>query len=332
MRVVIFLLGLIFVSCSQKQIILNTQNQKDYLVFLDAPLVEDNIKLYTSINKFPFISSKICDVKNYNIKAINISKVNDYNICDYKIIYIKDIYIKDFKIVSNNLIENIAHSYNLNPLKFKKWIKDGGIIWFQGAIYVTGYEFFNITPNFKKSISYLLNKTKNMKINNIALPQELLTTKTEDIVNYKKIIKNYLNNSLHLKKDFFAGIYFLKKSLPYKIYRIGNGAFVVIRDYNVCEKYSRDIRIDAYDKAVGEYVIKGFVIKDKISDLMLLNLKLMGKYLQYKPFKKIFIYTSNNLIFYAKKIKQYLSQYTNNIEIIVNKKNVNEIKFGFKNE
>jgi hypothetical protein len=333
MRFFIAVLALLFIGCAQKDIFYTQKPKKEKIVFINAPKINEEMDIYGSINRFPFVSSKLCDIKNYSIEAKNISKITDATLFDYKIIYVTDIHAKDFKRKSNDILNSLAVSYGLTPLRLLSWIENGGILWIQGGVYVTGYEYFNLTPNFKKSVNYLIRKTEKMKLFSKNLKTEVLKARKKDFINYTSIVKKYpFENGVLVKKECFAFVYFLDSKTPYKIFRNKKGAVVFIRDYDLCFGSSRKIRLKALDDALGFYEIYGVYIKKEITPLIKENLNTMGEYLKRKPFKKLIIFSNIKTQNKAIKIKNYMKKYTKNIKIVIKNLKNGEIKFGYENE
>ncbi len=107
----------------------------------------------------------------------------------YDILYIMPLWVGDLYLPYDDLMKNIAYSYNISELQMEileKWIKEGGILWIESAIYVSPYDM-KINRFNEKSINDIVEKLKGMSIFGHKISLNVLKADSIDEFNVVKI-------------------------------------------------------------------------------------------------------------------------------------------------
>ncbi len=100
-----------------------------------------------------------------SLKAADIWKLrNDGSL--YDVIYTNPLWIGDLPIKENDLLKNIAYSSNISEEQFKvleNWIKEGGILWIESAIFISSYDY-NLNNFNDQKLKELTEKIRAMTI------------------------------------------------------------------------------------------------------------------------------------------------------------------------
>ncbi|WP_457562340.1 hypothetical protein [Caminibacter pacificus] len=243
MRYIIIILSLLLLGCEVKKQTIEYPK----IDFIQNSKINYKIFNEINVNEFPFVGSEICGIKTFKLNASNIKNINNKNIFQYRYIYVPDIWVKNFKN-RKDFLKSLSATFSLNYNTLLKWLKQGGILWVQGGIFSSGYEYVG---DFEKSKKLLISKTKNINFFNEKMPKEILEAKKIDFINFSKLKKKYKN--LTLEKNYYALVYFLKPSAIYEIIKFDEGFVVFLRDYDYCNKWGYKIRIDILNKISEQF-------------------------------------------------------------------------------
>ena len=150
----------------------------------------------------------------------------------YDFIYIKPIWIGNFSLKSDDLLENLAINYNVSDEEvriLKDWLKQGGVLWIESAIFVSSYDMELNKIDMKKllNFAYKLKKCKlfgkNLKVfifrttrvdkfHTKTLIKEIEVSKNSLSPKVKEILNDI--NKLLLIQDDYIGIYFTVDGTP----------------------------------------------------------------------------------------------------------------------
>ena len=203
----------------------------------------------------------------------------------YDFIYVLPIWINEFKKVSNDLYKNIGFTYNLSSKEqeiLKWWIKEGGILWVESAIYSTRYDTFKKDGEIDETAIYnkMAQKTENLKF----LEQEVYSYTYKnpkiDIINYNPSNIEFKTSS---KIDYFSDIKTLKIQTDNYLttYLQPKGEILVKNKKN----NQPLVTFLKYGKG-GIVFLRDFEFEDKRFDGELLRWKLISYLLEKKYIKK----------------------------------------------
>ncbi|NWF98256.1 MAG: hypothetical protein HXY52_04885 [Nitrospirae bacterium] len=99
------------------------------------------------------------------LKSADIWKLrNDKNIYDF--LYTTPLWIGDLQLTQNDLLKNIVYSSNISEEQFnvlENWIKQGGILWIESAIFISSYDY-NLNNFNEKKIKDITDRLSVMTI------------------------------------------------------------------------------------------------------------------------------------------------------------------------
>ncbi len=99
------------------------------------------------------------------LKSADIWKLrNDRNLYDF--LYSTPLWIGDLQITESDLLKNIVYSSNISEEQFKvieNWIKQGGILWIESAIFISSYDY-NLNNFNEKKIKDITDRLSGMTI------------------------------------------------------------------------------------------------------------------------------------------------------------------------
>jgi len=206
------------------------------------------------LKRFPFIS--YLPVTDFNGKfppefytsiklkfeAENIKNVDYWSLRNnkslYDIIYIQPLWIGEFTLKEDDLIYNIARSFNISKEQVNildNWVKDGGILWLESALFISSYDYkFN---NFDENkIKEYIQKLKSLKLFGNKINITTFTAKKIDEFNIEKLLieivpeRNSFNDEilkdtekLLLEQNDYVGIYITVDGTP--IVKSGDNIF-----------------------------------------------------------------------------------------------------------
>jgi hypothetical protein len=100
-----------------------------------------------------------------SLKSADIWRLrNDHYL--YDVLYANPLWIGDLQLREGDLLKNIVNAYNISNEQFKvleDWIKDGGILWIESAIYISSYDY-NLNHFNDEKLKDLVGKIKAMTI------------------------------------------------------------------------------------------------------------------------------------------------------------------------
>lgn len=140
----------------------------------------------------------------------------------YDVIYINPLWIGDLSLKEDDFLKNIAYSYNISDEQMKildKWIKDGGILWIESAIFISSYDY-NLNKFDDAKLKNLIERLRSMTLSGNKLSVQTLTAKRIDDFNVEKLkleispdkiqsareITDHVNRLL-LEQPDYVGIY-----------------------------------------------------------------------------------------------------------------------------
>lgn len=147
----------------------------------------------------------------------------------YDVIYINPLWVGDLSLKEDDFLKNIAYSYNISDEQLKildKWVKDGGILWIESAIYISSYDY-NLNKFNDEKLKNLIERLKSMTIFGNKLNVLALTAKRIDEFNVEKLaieiipdknqsikeINEHVNELLFEQTDYI-GIYITADGNP----------------------------------------------------------------------------------------------------------------------
>ena len=303
-KIIIFFIGIFFIGCSHNdeidKKILTPEKVEIYEIKVESlmPQIHNGKKL---LHQFPFISYKsildfngkfsyqFYDKIDYRYKASSIDKVDfwklRHNPFMYDFIYVLPIWINEFKKVSNDLYKNIGFTYNLSSKEqeiLKWWIKEGGILWVESAIYSTRYDTFKKDGEIDETSiqNKMLQKTKHLTFLNHKVYTYTYKNPKIDIINYKPATIEFKTSS---KIDYFSDIKTLKLQTDnYLTAYLQPKGEVLVKN----RKNNRPlVTFLKYGKG-GIVFLRDFEFEDKRFDGELLRWKLISYLLEKKYIKK----------------------------------------------
>lgn len=175
----------------------------------------------------------------------------------YDVIYMNPVWIGALTLREDDLMKNIAYSYNIPSEKvmiLDKWIKDGGILWIESAIFISSYDY-NLNKFNDEKMSALTNSIGAMTLFGNNLRVHTLTARRIDEFNVEKLsLKivpdknipgirqiNQSVNALLLEQPDYIGIYFSIDGVPFlqsgdKVYgsyvKYGKGKIITIAPFD----------------------------------------------------------------------------------------------------
>jgi hypothetical protein len=200
----------------------------------------------TMLDGFPFVSYKpVIDFSGKfppefysSIKlrwnAAPIEKANfwdlRWNPYLYDVIYAKPFWIGDFKLKSNDLIEDMSRSYNISSKEIgilKNWVKQGGTLWIESALYISSYDVSLNKLNTRKIVR-IANKLRRTRLFGRKLNVFILKSRRIDRFHTKPLrrcinVKKYQSSlpkalvnvdRLLLNQYDYVGIYFTLNGKP----------------------------------------------------------------------------------------------------------------------
>lgn len=84
----------------------------------------------------------------------------------YDILYTSPVWIGDLQLTGNDILKNIAYSSNISEEQFKvldNWIKDGGILWLESAVFISSYDY-NLNGFNEKKLKEITDRIGGMTI------------------------------------------------------------------------------------------------------------------------------------------------------------------------
>ena len=112
-----------------------------------------------------------------------------YNQHLYDVIYINPMWIGDLSLKGEDFMKNIAYSYNISDEQMKildKWVKDGGILWFESAIFISSYDY-HLNKFDDEKLKNLIERLRSMTLYGNKLNVQTLTAKRIDDFNVEKL-------------------------------------------------------------------------------------------------------------------------------------------------
>ena len=89
-----------------------------------------------------------------------------YNQHLYDVIYVNPMWIGDLSLGGNDFLKNVVYSYNISEEQFKileQWLRNGGILWMEPAIYISSYDY-NLNRFNDEKLKNLVDRLKAMTI------------------------------------------------------------------------------------------------------------------------------------------------------------------------
>lgn len=243
----IIIIILFLISCapttklSESEILSTTTRQEETTIFNipDSKITREIKDTKPDLLRgFPFISYiPISDFKGkfppefyssikIKFEAQNIKNVDYWNLRNnnhlYDIIYIQPIWIGEYIFKENDYIYNIAHSFNISKEQInilENWIKEGGTLWLESALFISSYDFkFN---NFNdEKLKEFIQKLKSLTLFGNKINVIPFIAKKIDEFNTEKLLieitpeKDYLLddmrndiNKLLLEQNDYVGLY-----------------------------------------------------------------------------------------------------------------------------
>jgi hypothetical protein len=148
----------------------------------------------------------------------------------YDVIYMNPMWIGDLILRENDLMKNIAYSYNIPSEKIRildRWIRDGGVLWIESAIYISSYDY-KLNKFDDEKLSALIDKIRAMTLFGNSLNVHTMTAERIDEFNIKKLSMAVIPDkeaagtkeihqdvhSLLLEQSDYIGIYFSIDGVP----------------------------------------------------------------------------------------------------------------------
>jgi hypothetical protein len=174
----------------------------------------------------------------------------------YDVIYITPLWIGDMSLKDADLLKDIAFSYNISDEQLKildNWIRGGGILWIESAIYISSYDY-NLNKLNDEKVKELADRLGSMTLLGNKLNVFTLTARKIDEFNVEKLSLevtpdkseeigkiNRDVNRLLLEQPDYIGIYFTVEGNPtiksgdvvyasYKVY--GKGKIITLVPFN----------------------------------------------------------------------------------------------------
>ena len=150
----------------------------------------------------------------------------------YDFIYVKPIWIGNFSLKSDDLLRNLAINFNVSDKEIKilkDWLKQGGVLWIESAIFVSSYDMELNKIDMKKLLNFvhklkeckffgknlrvfIFKTTKIDKFHTKTLMKEIEVSKNSTSSEVNKLLNGI--NKLLLTQEDYAGIYFTVDGTP----------------------------------------------------------------------------------------------------------------------
>lgn len=167
------------------------------------------------------------------IKTADIWKLR-YNRNYYDIIYVTPIWIGDFNIKEDDLIKNIALSYNIPDAQIDiidNWVKSGGILWIESAIYISAYDY-QLNKFNDARVDRIIQKLKGMTLFGNKMKVQVFQANRIDEFNTERFVKEVIPDKhagtvqvgkMLIEQTDFIGIYLTLEGEP--IIKSGNTVY-----------------------------------------------------------------------------------------------------------
>lgn len=133
----------------------------------------------------------------------------------YDIIYVKPLWIGDFSLRSEDFLKDLSYTYNVSFRELnilKNWIKNGGVLWIESAIYISSYDV-SLNRLTRKRLAILFKKLKRMTIFGKKVDMFVLRAKLIDKFHTKPLNKTVVVlKSFSEQPNLLRGIHRLKLS------------------------------------------------------------------------------------------------------------------------
>jgi len=153
----------------------------------------------------------------------------------YDIIYVKPLWIGDFSLKSEDFLKDLSYTYNVSFKELdilKNWIKGGGVLWIESAIYISSYDI-SLNRLTRKKLALLFRKLKKLRILGKKIELFVLRAKKIDKFHTKPLNKTIIVTKslsrqpgllrgidrLKLSQYDYLGVYFTVKGKPIIKYR-----------------------------------------------------------------------------------------------------------------
>jgi hypothetical protein len=162
----------------------------------------------------------------------------------YDVIYITPLWIGDLILKNNDLLKTIAYSYNIPDEQLgvlDDWIKEGGVLWIESAIYISAYDYSLNKFNDKK-ISDLVSRLKRMTLFGHKINVHMYKANRIDEFNTERFVKEVIPDKAGSEKNVgdqvdkmlleqtdFIGIYLTIEGDP--IIKSGSSVYASSIDY-----------------------------------------------------------------------------------------------------
>ncbi len=207
-------------------------SQPEHINIIEMPEYSKSTKDVTKremLSGFPFISYKpIIDFGGkfppefyssirFRWKAVSFNNANYWNLRWnphlYDIIYVKPLWIGDFSFKSEDFLKDLSYTYNVSFRELnilKNWIKNGGVLWIESAIYISSYDVALNRLN-RSRLSRLFRKIRRIKILGQKVNTFALRARMIDKFHTKPLNKTVvISKSLSKQPNLLRGIHRLK--------------------------------------------------------------------------------------------------------------------------
>ncbi len=167
-----------------------------------------------------------------------------YNQHLYDVIYINPMWLGDLSLGGNDFLKNIVYSYNISDEQFnilETWIRNGGILWIEPAIYISTYDY-HLNKFDDEKLKNLVDRLKAMTILGNKLNVRTFTAKKIDEFNTEKLSIEVTPENVRdmggldrdvkkllLEQTDYTGIYITVDGTP--IIKSGNTVFASYVNY-----------------------------------------------------------------------------------------------------
>jgi hypothetical protein len=150
--------------------------------------------------KFPpeFYAATDRKVRAETLKNVDFWSLNN-NPALYDVIYVKPLWLGDLKLKNNNLLDSMAHSYNISSEQLailNAWIQKGGILWIEAGIYISAYDYnFNKFDNRK--LDQFIFALSGLKLEGHKLNVKMLRAKKTDALHVETLYHEIHSDNVH---------------------------------------------------------------------------------------------------------------------------------------
>ncbi len=133
----------------------------------------------------------------------------------YDVIYVKPLWIGNFSFKSKDFLKDLSYTYNVSfrELKIlKDWIKRGGVLWIESAIYISSYDV-SLNRLTQRKLHLLFKKLRSIKVFGRKVNLFVLRAKMIDKFHTKPLNKSIVVlKSFSEQPNLLKGIHRLKLS------------------------------------------------------------------------------------------------------------------------